>query len=94
MSQKPPFLRRYSGNQMRSRLDRAPLPANIQASHEFIKHCLKNRVVTITPLSYKGMLMNSLIRSGLAGFLATVPMTLVIFGGVPLVCFGPRLRRK
>jgi uncharacterized membrane protein YagU involved in acid resistance len=37
--------------------------------------------VTITPLSYKGMLMNSLIRSGLAGFLATAPMTLVIFGG-------------
>jgi uncharacterized membrane protein YagU involved in acid resistance len=25
--------------------------------------------------------MNSLIRSGVAGFLATVPMTLVIFGG-------------
>jgi uncharacterized membrane protein YagU involved in acid resistance len=29
----------------------------------------------------QGVLMNSLIWSGLAGFLATAPMTLVIFGG-------------
>jgi uncharacterized membrane protein YagU involved in acid resistance len=29
----------------------------------------------------QGVLMNSLICSGLAGFLATAPMTLVIFGG-------------
>jgi uncharacterized membrane protein YagU involved in acid resistance len=37
--------------------------------------------VIITPLSYKGVLMNSFIRGGLAGFLATAPMTLVIFMG-------------
>jgi uncharacterized membrane protein YagU involved in acid resistance len=35
-------------------------------------------------LSYKGVLMNSLIRSGLAEFLVTAPMTLVIFMGCTL----------
>jgi hypothetical protein len=30
-------------------LDRAPLPANVQASHQFIRRCPKNHVVTITP---------------------------------------------
>jgi hypothetical protein len=38
--------------------------------------------------------MNSLINSGLAEFLATAPMTLVIFGDVPFVYFGRHLQCK
>jgi hypothetical protein len=29
-------------------LKEAPLPANVQASHQFIRRCPKNQVVTIT----------------------------------------------